>query len=171
MANGRKLAKPRTRSSGGKPAGKAHSVKAARAGPARAAAVATAATLSDKPLPVGAPIVSAAPATLVGVSASASPDPAPDAIIHLGAHLTIREAVPLRAELLERVDAVDLVALDAAGVQKVDTAGLQVLLAFTRQRRAAAVETIWTGCSEVLRKAALALDLAQALGLPDGAAP
>jgi anti-anti-sigma regulatory factor len=167
LANGRKLAKPRTRSSGGKPAGKAHPAKAARAGASKAAAVAATA---DEPLSVAAAMAPAAPATLVGEVASASPDPAPDAIIHLGAQLTIREAVPLRAELLERVDAVDLVALDASGVQKVDTAGLQVLLAFTRQRRAAAVETIWTGCSEVLRKAAAALDLAQALGLPAGAA-
>jgi anti-anti-sigma regulatory factor len=117
-----------------------------------------------------APETQALPGPPIEVAPS-SPDPAPDAIIHLGAHLTIREAVALRAELLERVNLVDVVGLDASGVQKVDTAGLQVLLAFTRQRRVADAATVWTGCSDSLRKGAACLDLGQALGLPAGAAP
>jgi phospholipid transport system transporter-binding protein len=110
------------------------------------------------------------PAHPTETTASASPEPAPDAVIHLGAHLTIREAVALRAELLERVDLVDAVGLDASGVQKVDTAGLQVLLAFTSQRRRADVPTVWTGCSDSVRRGAANLDLVQALGLPSGGA-
>ncbi len=102
--------------------------------------------------------------------ASSGQDPAPDAIIHLGAQLTIREAVPLRAELLERVDSVDPVGLDASGVLKVDTAGLQVLLAFAEQRRRAGSHVAWTGCSESLARAATQLGLRQALGLGDAGA-
>ena len=167
MATGKKLAKSRTRTSVGQPA--------ARTGTQRKRVPTPAAM---EPQPAEPQAAAAQTAVAQGGSAkdmvdasvspvvSASQDPAPDAIIHLGAHLTIREAVPLRAELLERVDAVDPVGLDASGVQKVDTAGLQVLLAFTDQRRRAGNHVAWTGCSESLRKAAALLAMEAALGLP-----
>lgn len=155
MAIGKKLAKPRTRSSGGKAVAR---VAAQRQRVAPAASPPPAAAVGLEPPAAGAGTVSPV--------ASSSQDPAPDAIIHLGAHLTIREAVPLRAELLERVDAVDAVGLDASDVLKVDTAGLQVLLAFTDQRRRAGSQVAWTGCSESLRRAAAQLGVGPALGLP-----
>jgi ABC-type transporter Mla MlaB component len=164
LATGKKLAKPRTRASGGKAVARSGAARKHAAAPRVAGAVAAAppaqpATPSPEAMPLAA-----SPA--LSPVASPSQDPAPDAIIHLGAQLTIREAVPLRAELLERVDAVDPVGLDASGVQKVDTAGLQVLLAFTDQRRKAGSHVAWTGCSEPLRKAACLLAIEAALGLP-----
>jgi phospholipid transport system transporter-binding protein len=180
LATGKKPAKARARAAGSKRVGAARQPAASRSAPAQAAAdvelvpvLQPAPDALALPEPTEGPVepqVPAMPAHLVESTVSASPDPAPDAVIHLGAHLTIREAVALRAELLERVDLVDAVGLDASGVQKVDTAGLQVLLAFTRQRRRADVATVWTGCSDSVRRGAASLDLVQALGLPAGGA-
>lgn len=177
MAIGKKPAKARARAAGRKRVGAARQPAATQAAPAQVAepVVVAPVPLAPVPLPesIESPIESQLPdepAAPVEATASASPDPAPDAVIHLGAHLTIREAVALRAELLERVDLVDAVGLDASGVQKVDTAGLQVLLAFARQRRGANVATAWTGCSDSMRRGAAGLDLVVALGLPVGGA-
>jgi anti-anti-sigma regulatory factor len=106
-----------------------------------------------------------------GVATAAAAQPMAEAILRLGAQLTIREAVPLRAELLERADGSASLALDASGVVKVDTAGLQLLLAFLARRRAGGAPTVWAGCSDALRRAADCLDLSRALGLPAGIAP
>jgi len=194
LAIGKKLAKPRTRASGGRTVG--HSGKSRKRAASPRVAVpsrvdVTAVAVPQDPLYVEVAATDVVPATVVSADvvpaaglagtpaaaaaslspvASPSQDPAPDAIIHLGAQLTLREAVPLRAELLERVDVVDPVGLDASGVQKVDTAGLQVLLAFTDQRRKAGNHVAWTGCSEPLRKAACQLAIEAALGLPAGGA-
>jgi anti-anti-sigma regulatory factor len=162
LAIGKKPAKQRARAPARKPVAASRHV-AAVASPRAEPEIAAPIPLVEAELP-------GSPANLVDATASASPDPAPDAVIHLGAHLTLREAVALRAELSDRVDLVDAVGLDASGVQKVDTAGLQVLLAFTRQRRAAQAPTVWTGCSDNVRRAATSLDLARALDLPAGAA-
>ena len=194
MAIGKKLAKPRTRASGGKTVGRSGKSRKRAASPRVAVPSrvhVTAAAVPQDPLHVEVAAADVVPATVVSADvvpaaglagtpaaaaaslspvASPSQDPAPDAIIHLGAQLTLREAVPLRAELLERVDVVDPVGLDASGVQKVDTAGLQVLLAFTDQRRKAGNHVAWTGCSEPLRKAACQLAIEAALGLPAGGA-
>ena len=199
MAIGKKLAKPRTRASGGKTVGRSGKSRKRAASPRVAVPSrvhVTAAAVPQDPLHVEVAAADVVPATVVPAAvvpadvvpatgvvggsaaaaaslspvASPSQDPAPDAIIHLGAQLTLREAVPLRAELLERVDVVDPVGLDASGVQKVDTAGLQVLLAFTDQRRKAGNHVAWTGCSEPLRKAACQLAIEAALGLPAGGA-
>jgi anti-anti-sigma regulatory factor len=170
LAIGKKPAKPRARAPARKPVAASRHVLAMA--PARVEAVVP--SPAEPEVAAAVPLVEAllpqSPANPVDATASASPDPAPDAVIHLGAHLTLREAVALRAELSDRVDLVDAVGLDASGVQKVDTAGLQVLLAFTRQRRAAQAATVWTGCSDSVRKAAASLDLARALDLPAGAA-
>jgi len=194
LAIGKKLAKPRTRASGGKTVGRSGKSRKRAASPRVAVPSrvhVTAAAAPQDPLYVEVAATDVVPATVVSADvvpaaglagtpaaaaaslspvASPSQDPAPDAIIHLGAQLTLREAVPLRAELLERVDVVDPVGLDASGVQKVDTAGLQVLLAFTDQRRKAGNHVAWTGCSEPLRKAACQLAIEAALGLPAGGA-
>lgn len=166
MANGKKLAKSRPRVGGGRGAGRpAHAQpKRARGLPSPAAA----ATPGEAPEAPSAIARAAAPGPAATIDPIASPslDPAPDAIIRLGAQLTIREAVPLRAELLERVDAVEPVGFDASAVQKVDTAGLQVLLAFVQQRRHSGGALKWMGCSEAMQRAASLLALEQPLGLP-----
>ena len=171
LATGKKLAKPRNPVSARKVANP-RSTQRKGVAAAVAAKPATHALPQVPPAahPPGPGPVAAVAAVAVAV-APAGPAPAPDAIIRLGAQLTIREAVPLRAELLERVDAVDPVGLDASAVQKVDSAGLQVLLAFAQQRRRSGNQVSWTACSEPLRKAAVLLALDAPLALPAAGAP
>ena len=78
---------------------------------------------------------------------------------------TIRTINTLQAELAERLDESGHVQIDGAAVDRVDTAGLQLLAAFVRDLQADARSVEWIGCSAALRRAATALGLGVALGL------
>jgi ABC-type transporter Mla MlaB component len=79
---------------------------------------------------------------------------------------TIRTINALQTELAERLDESGKVQIDATAVDRVDTAGLQLLAAFVRDVRAEQRAVEWVGCSDALRKAATALGLEAALCLP-----
>ena len=81
---------------------------------------------------------------------------------------TIRTINSLQTELAERLDESGNVQLDATAVDRVDTAGLQLLAAFVRDLKTEMRNVEWVGCSDALRKAAAALGLAGALGLDGG---
>ncbi len=81
---------------------------------------------------------------------------------------TIRTINSLQTELAERLDESGQIQLDGTSVDRVDTAGLQLLAAFVRDLRTEARTVQWVGCSDALRKAAVALGLAGALGLSGG---
>ena len=57
------------------------------------------------------------------------------------------------------------VGIDAGGVERVHTAGLQLLLAWWRAREASGLDTCWTACSDTLREAVATLGLTAAIGL------
>jgi ABC-type transporter Mla MlaB component len=78
---------------------------------------------------------------------------------------TIRTINSLQTELAERLDDSGTVQIDGAAVDRVDTAGLQLLAAFIRDLQAQLRAVEWIGCSAVLRRAANSLGLAVALGL------
>src|ERR1700730_16583000 len=78
---------------------------------------------------------------------------------------TLRDVTALQAELAERLDDSGTVQIDASGVQRIDTATLQLLAAFGRDVRADARLVEWTECSAALRRAAHALGLTSALDL------
>lgn len=78
---------------------------------------------------------------------------------------TIRTIHSLQAELAERLDESGHVQIDGTSVDRVDTAGLQLLAAFVRDLHAEMRAVEWVGCSDSLRKAASAMGLATALGL------
>ena len=78
---------------------------------------------------------------------------------------TIRTVTELQAELAERLDDSGTIQIDGSGVDRVDTAALQLLAVFVRDARAEAREVEWVGCSAGLRKAANGLGLSTALGL------
>ena len=77
----------------------------------------------------------------------------------------IASAAKLRAALLKRVGDKGCVAINASAVQRVDSAGLQVLAAFARDRRAAGLAVEWAGVTDSLARAAALLSLTDALGL------
>lgn len=56
--------------------------------------------------------------------------------------------------------------LDGSTVQRIDAAGLRLLVAFMRERRAAGRTIVWRGMSQVLSEAAQQVGLVEAIRLP-----
>ena len=79
---------------------------------------------------------------------------------------TLREAVAMKGQLLERLDQAGDVEIDAGHVEKIDTAGLQLLVAFSRQLRESHRELAWKAVAPELSRAAAQIGLADTLGLP-----
>lgn len=82
---------------------------------------------------------------------------------------TLSEASELKRELSALLADPAPVAVDAGAVERIDVAALQLLLAFTRDRRAAGLEWGWRACSPAFHAAAGRLGLVTLLGL--GARP
>jgi ABC-type transporter Mla MlaB component len=87
-------------------------------------------------------------------------------MLALPAECVIASAGTLRTRLCELVDADANVTLDASAVQRIDTAGLQVLATFVRARQAAGRACEWTAVPATFSEAAQLLDLTTTLGLP-----
>lgn len=86
--------------------------------------------------------------------------------IALDADLRIGAASALRDTLLAALGAGAPVDLDGSGVGQVDTAGLQVLAAFSRDARAAGLAVGWTSASDSLRRGVAVLGLNELIELP-----
>lgn len=71
----------------------------------------------------------------------------------------------IKASLIEAFDA-PAVQLDGAAVERVDTAALQLLVAFRREAIARGQAPAWLGVSSAMHDAASVLDLAKTLELP-----
>jgi len=78
---------------------------------------------------------------------------------------SLRDVTAFQAELAERLDDSGTVQIDASGVERIDTATLQLLAAFVRDLRGDARLVEWVDCSAALRRAAQALGLTSALDL------
>jgi anti-anti-sigma factor len=85
----------------------------------------------------------------------------------LDERLTIENAGELRAQLLSCAGQDADIVLDAANVESVDTAALQVLLAFVRQVRGNGHTVNWQSPSDVLLITATLTGLAVDMGLAD----
>jgi ABC-type transporter Mla MlaB component len=91
---------------------------------------------------------------------------------HLGARLTlaaecmVSEATSLKERLAALLDEPQPVTLDVAALQRIDTAGLQVITAFVRERGASGRAVEWQGTAPVLTTAAQLLGLTSLLNLP-----
>jgi phospholipid transport system transporter-binding protein len=81
---------------------------------------------------------------------------------------TIRTVTAFQAELAERLDESGNVQIDGSDVERIDTATLQLLVAFVRDLRADARSVEWIDCSAALRRAANSLGLERALSLSGG---
>lgn len=84
----------------------------------------------------------------------------------LAAECTVAEAESLKAGLTRLVDEATTVTLDVSALQRIDTAGLQLLAAFVRDRRATARAVEWRGRAPALDAAADLLGLRGMLQLP-----
>ena len=85
---------------------------------------------------------------------------------------TLREVVAMKGQLLERLDQAGDVEIDAGRIEKIDTAGLQLLVAFSRQLHESHRTLAWKAVAPELARAAAQIGLADTLGLPTaGSAP
>ncbi|HUA25472.1 MAG TPA: STAS domain-containing protein [Steroidobacteraceae bacterium] len=84
----------------------------------------------------------------------------------LAAECTAAEADALKSELGRRLQRSEPVTLDVSAVQRIDTAGLQLLAAFVRDRRTAGRAVAWRGRASALETAAGLLGLRDMLELP-----
>lgn len=112
----------------------------------------------------GKPVVVADVADVADVPEAVAASPA----LKLPASVAIRNARELRQEWLPRAAATNI-AVDGAAVGDVDTAGLQLLLAWRRAILAAGGQLEWVAPSVALREAAAGVGLTQELGLPGAA--
>jgi anti-anti-sigma regulatory factor len=85
--------------------------------------------------------------------------------LKLGAACTLREASELKSLLLATVSPTSQVIIDGGAVQRVDTAGLQLLTAFALRETAAGRSIQWCASSDELRQSAARLGLLQVLAL------
>ena len=103
--------------------------------------------------------VSPPPAPAAVAAPEIEPAPAGPRHLSLGPALTINNAEALRAELLALVESGGDVSIDGSAVESVDTAGMQVLVAFRRVLQNGNRKLIWSGCSPAL------MDISGLLGL------
>jgi anti-anti-sigma regulatory factor len=80
---------------------------------------------------------------------------------------SVRESAALKQQLLGLVESADAVLIDVTGVETVDTAALQLLFVFSRERIANGLMTIWQGDSPTFRSAAAAMGLQMGDSLHD----
>lgn len=88
-----------------------------------------------------------------------------DARLVLAADCTLREAPALKAQLLATISATPQVIIEAGAVERIDAAGLQLLVAFARREAAAGRRLAWQSVSDELRGAGARLGLLDPLGL------
>lgn len=78
---------------------------------------------------------------------------------------TLAEAEPLQRALTALLEQPRTVTLDAGAVQRIDTAALQLLAAFVRDRRLAGRTTEWRATDQTVEPAARLLGIDGMLGL------
>ncbi|MEY4762187.1 MAG: hypothetical protein RLZZ200_2043 [Pseudomonadota bacterium] len=86
--------------------------------------------------------------------------------LQLASVCTLREAAELKGQLMAQLGQPGDVEIDAAQVGKVDTAGLQLLLAFVSQLDIEGRNLAWKQPNPELYRAAGQLGLVEALKLP-----
>ena len=92
----------------------------------------------------------------------------PDGVLRLPAQCTIRDAALLLERLLQHLEPAAPVYIEASQVERIDTAALQLLVAFVQDRKAEGRAVVWLDCSEALVRAARTLGLSRDLALASG---
>lgn len=109
----------------------------------------------------------------VAVANPAAAAPASQPVVMLGANCTVKDAAALKQSLCAVLDSEATVVIDVGSVTRIDTAAIQVLCAFVRQRAVNARSVAWLGIPAAVREAAVLLGVSELLMLPAaaGAAP
>ncbi len=91
----------------------------------------------------------------------------PAGVFVLSADCTVAESTALKSGLLEVLREPTPVTLDIASVQRIDTAGIQLIAAFVRERDSLGLQVEWRGAAPAFTSAARLLGVASALRLPE----
>jgi ABC-type transporter Mla MlaB component len=86
-------------------------------------------------------------------------------LITLGSTLDVRYAADLKKKMSTLLRRKPPFELDGAQVDRVDTAGLQVLFAFILEARSRGIDITWRMASDSLKTAARLIDLQDQLGI------
>jgi phospholipid transport system transporter-binding protein len=99
--------------------------------------------------------------------------PGSQPVVTLGSNCTVKDAATLKQSLCAVLNSEAAVIIDIGAVDRIDTAAIQLLCAFVRQRAADAHGVVWRGTPAALREAAGLLGVCELLMLPAeaGAAP
>jgi len=101
------------------------------------------------------------------IPAPAAPSAAADeGALRLAAECTVAEADAIKSQLEQRLHESACVLMDVTALQRIDTAALQLLAAFVRDRRTAGLAVEWRGPAPALQTAAALLGLNDMLELP-----
>jgi ABC-type transporter Mla MlaB component len=82
------------------------------------------------------------------------------------AECTIADVALLKSDLAKLLDEPEVVILDVSTVQRIDTAGLQVIATFIRERESHSRQVQWRGHAAALASAVKLLGLSALLKLP-----
>ena len=133
-------------------------------------AAATAVAALTQEIAMKESVIAAAPSVALVPTATATTPPAASnavcAAVLLPAQCLMRDANELKTRLLERVNDVIAVQIDASELERIDTTALQVLLAFARDRQQQQRAVEWLGANDILIDSANLLGLASMLNLP-----
>lgn len=88
-------------------------------------------------------------------------------VLTLGVNCTVRDCSLLKSELLDLLAHREPVTIDVGGVERIDTAAMQVLCAFVRDRHAAGGAVRWAGHAPSFVAAVRLLGLQKVLSVPD----
>ena len=87
----------------------------------------------------------------------------------VAAECTVADAGSLKSSLAKLLEDPGVVTLDISAVQRIDTAGLQVITTFIRERESHGRQVEWRGSAPALAAAAKLLGLSSLLKLPGAA--
>jgi len=141
--------------------------KRKKAAEADCAVVADAAAAPAMDMPVHAESIEmSAPAASVEAPVASVAVEASQSEIALNSNCTVKDAVALKRSLMALKDAQDTVVIDASAVERVDTATLQLLCAFVRERVGSDREVLWRSPSAAVFEASRLLGVSELLCLP-----
>ena len=98
-----------------------------------------------------------------------SEEQVPKTVITCESTVDINIAVDLHAHLKNALENKHVVEIDASEVQRVDTAILQVFLAYSQEAKLQGLQFCWQGVSDAFRSAAYLLGIEEELALPEAA--
>jgi ABC-type transporter Mla MlaB component len=128
--------------------------------------MATKTTTKRKRATAPAEPVAATPAT---ASAPAAEPARSESVVALASNSTVKDAAALKSTLAQVLEAPGSVTIDAKSVERIDTAIIQVLCAFVRDRAERNLAIEWRGTPQPLFDAARLLGVGALLALPSQA--